>query len=297
MHPRILLVNPSIYDFSAYDFWLKPYGMLRTAGFVRAQADFRLFDFLNRLDPGVPPGNYRADVWGRGEFHAELVEKPQIFAKVPRHYRRYGLPRTEFQLFLTREKPFDYALVQTGMTYWYLGVREVIEDLRMASPATKIILGGVYATLCPRHARALGADLVVEGTDLNSLWQFLGLNPRANPLPLWDLYPPLETGVAKLADGCPFRCSYCSVPQVYPKFHPRPLEFSLAELDLLMHYGVRRVVFYDAALLFQGERVLVPFLTEAIGRDISVEFHTPNALNARFIDPKIARFSPLGLWG
>ena len=31
MRPRILLVNPPIYDFAAYDFWLKPYGMLRAA--------------------------------------------------------------------------------------------------------------------------------------------------------------------------------------------------------------------------------------------------------------------------
>jgi hypothetical protein len=28
---KILLVNPPIYDFSAYDFWLKPYGLLRVA--------------------------------------------------------------------------------------------------------------------------------------------------------------------------------------------------------------------------------------------------------------------------
>ncbi len=60
MKPRILLVNPPIYDFSAYDFWLKPYGMLRVAGFLRGQADFALFDFLDRLDPRVPPGHERA---------------------------------------------------------------------------------------------------------------------------------------------------------------------------------------------------------------------------------------------
>ena len=31
MKPNILLVNPPIYDFAAYDFWLKPYGMLAYA--------------------------------------------------------------------------------------------------------------------------------------------------------------------------------------------------------------------------------------------------------------------------
>jgi hypothetical protein len=53
------------------------------------------------------------------------------------------------------------VLVQTVMTYWYLGVREVIEDVRKLQPHAKIILGGVYATLCPKHAKSLGADQVL----------------------------------------------------------------------------------------------------------------------------------------
>ena len=289
MNLRILLVNPPIYDFSAYDFWLKPYGMLRAAGFLREEADFQLFDFLDRLDPRVLPGNYRVDSSGRGAFYSEPVARPKIFANVRRHYRRFGLPRAEFQKFVAREKHFDYALVQTGMTYWYLGLREVIEDLRTLSPTTKIILGGVYATLCVSHARSLGADLVVEGLDLIPLWQFLRLTPHGNRLPFWDLYPQLKTGVLKLADGCPFRCTYCSVPQVYPKFSARPLEISLQEFDLLARSGVEHIAFYDDALLFQADRILEPFLTEVIRRDAGVAFHTPNALNARFVNRRIAK--------
>jgi hypothetical protein len=64
MTPRILLVNPPIYDFSAYDFWLKRYGMLRAAGFLRGQADFHLFDFLDRLDSRVPAGITAATAGG-----------------------------------------------------------------------------------------------------------------------------------------------------------------------------------------------------------------------------------------
>ena len=48
---KILLVNPPIYDFSAFDFWLKPYGLLRVGGALRDQADLRLFDFLDRRHP------------------------------------------------------------------------------------------------------------------------------------------------------------------------------------------------------------------------------------------------------
>src|SRR5213594_3000013 len=47
MGPRILLVNPSIHDFSAYDFWLKPYGLLQVAGQLRGKAELHLFDYLD----------------------------------------------------------------------------------------------------------------------------------------------------------------------------------------------------------------------------------------------------------
>ena len=288
MKPRILLVNPPIYDFSAYDFWLKPYGMLRVAGFLRGQAEFQLFDFMDRLDPRVPQGTYRADEWGRGEFYSESIEKPAVFSNVPRRFRRFGLPRQTFEKFLSEDGHFDYALVQTGMTYWYLGVREVIDDIRAISPQTKIVLGGVYATLCPPHARASGADLIVEGMDLSPLWQFLSMTPQTDHLPLWDLYPQLKTGVLKLADGCPFRCTYCSVPQVYPKFRARPLDRSLAELEFLVRSGVNNVAFYDDALLFQPAQIIKPFLKATLRKGIDVNFHTPNALNARFVDRELA---------
>jgi hypothetical protein len=251
MKPRILLINPPIYDFSAYDFWLKPYGMLRVAGFLRGAADFALFDFLDRLDHRVPPGNYRSDSWGRGAFYSAPIEKPPALAAIPRQFHRFGLPRAELETFLGAQHPFDYAFVQAGMTYWYLGVREVVETVRRLSPATKIVIGGVYATICPDHARTLGADLVVEGSDLTPLWEFLNLSPDNNQLPLWDLYPELAAGVLKLADGCPFRCTYCSVPQFHPQFHPRPLERSLAELEFLGNLGVNNVSFYDDSLLYR----------------------------------------------
>src|SRR5881398_2659269 len=99
MRPRILLVNPPIYDFSAYDFWLKPYGLLKVAGFLRGQAELRLFDYLDRLHSALATPS-RSDQWGRGPFPACVIPKPEIFAGMRRHYRRYGVPRAEFQRLL-----------------------------------------------------------------------------------------------------------------------------------------------------------------------------------------------------
>jgi hypothetical protein len=287
MAGKILLVNPPIYDFSAYDFWLKPYGMLRVAGFLRGRIALRLFDYLDRWHPAIA-SQTRSDAWERGPFMATVVPKPPAVPSLPRHYRRYGLPRHLLQTLLADEGPFRVALIQTGMTYWYPGVQEVIEDLRTFSPQTTIVLGGVYATLCPQHARHLGADLVIERTDLEPLWQLLGVAPRLQELPLWEEYAELRVGVLKLTDGCPFRCTYCSVPQVYPHFLARPQERAVAELVWLWQHGVRNVAFYDDALLFRPEQILLPFLQAVRRREIDVHFHTPNALNARFITPDVA---------
>jgi molybdenum cofactor biosynthesis enzyme MoaA len=291
-----LLVNPPVYDFSAYDFWLKPYGLLNVAGALRGHFDVALFDYMDRLDPRVPPGErLRADAWGRGAFHAERIARPAVFENIPRYFHRHGLPRAVFQETLRASAPLDLVLVQTLMTYWYPGVRETIEDIRTFHPRAKIVLGGVYATICHAHAKTLGADFVLNGIDAAPLWDFVrGIDPAFQPaagsdaLPYWDLYPRLNTGVLKLADGCPFKCTYCSVPQVYPRFHARPLERSLAEFDHLLALGVENVVFYDDALLYQPERILLPFLREVVKRPRRVNFHTPNALNARFISKELA---------
>jgi len=232
---------------------------------------------------------YRHDEWGRGEFCSEIIPSPGVFADVRRRYRRFGIPRHAFQKSLAAEGPFDFALIQTGMTYWYPGVQEVIADLRAASLRTKIVLGGVYATLCSQHARTLGADLVVAGTDLEPLWRFLKLAPQQDGLPLWDCYPRLTSGILKLTDGCPFRCTYCSVPQVYPGFRARPLGRVLAEIELLSRCGAGNIAFYDDALLHQAECVLEPFLREVLRRGVRVNFHTPNAINARFVTKDLAR--------
>jgi hypothetical protein len=317
---KILLVNPPIYDFAAYDFWVKPYGLLSVAGFLRGKAEFTLFDYLDRLHPVSRASSPRlhgqdglatyselkSDRWGRGSFYFEKISNPDCLKDIPRHFRRFGLPRRIFQEFLLAHKPCDFVFVNTVMTYWYPGVREVIEDIHRFLPAAKIVLGGNYVTLCKIHAEKFGADLLIDGNNLQPLWDFVGLEPDLNQPGLWELYNKLTTGVLKLSDGCPFECTYCLVPKVYGKFRPRPLERSLAELELLVKLGVTNVAFYDDALLFNAKDVLVPFLNEVTrvfnntrviaspfgakqsAPEAGVNFHSPNAINARFITKEIA---------
>jgi len=286
---KILLLNPPIYDFAAYDFWLRPYGLLSVAGHLRGKADFTLFDYLDRLHPFIEKQkNLQPDRRGRGRFYCEKIALPDCLSDIPRYYRRFGLPRSIFQDFLAGQEPCDFVFVQTMMTYWYQGVQEIMEDIRNAWPKAKIILGGNYVTLCGSHAEKLGVDFLVRGTNLAPLWEYLDIKPDLHQPALWEVYKKLNTGVLKLTQGCPFSCTYCSVPKVYGKFEALPLNHSLAELELLVECGVRDIAFYDDALLFEAEKVLMPFLDEVLKRNIKVNFHSPNALNARFITKALA---------
>jgi radical SAM superfamily enzyme YgiQ (UPF0313 family) len=274
---QALLVNPPIYDYTAYDFWLRPYGMLRVAGMLKESARLNYFDCLI---------TQKTDRWGRGPYPSQQQPKPKCLDDIPRRFHRFGRPRAEFREFL-RANSFDVAFIQTMMTYWYLGIREVIEDIRELQPAAKIILGGVYATLCPSHARSLGADLVIEGNNLAPLWQLLSIQPQKSAP-----FLPLESrgaGIIKLTEGCPFRCSYCASSIFYPEFTPRPTTECLEELANLIKSGIQNVAFYDDALLYRPDQALIPFLHEAIQSKAKVCFHTPNALNARFMNPEIAQ--------
>ncbi len=288
--PKILLVNPPIYDFAAYDFWLKPYGMLRVAGLLRGRSDFKLFDYLDHLHPFViEQKKLHTDKWYRGELYNQQIPSPDCLSQIPRYFRRFGLPQKLFLDFLAQQQPPDFVFIQTMMTYWYPGVKEVIENVRKTCPKAKIVLGGNYVTLCPNHAQKLDADFLVCGNNLEPLWKYLDLAPDSNQLPLWETYNKLNTGVLKLTDGCPFNCTYCSVPAAYGKFEPRPLEHSLTEIEFLIKHNVENIAFYDDALLFDAEKVLIPFSNELVNRNIKVNFHTPNALNARFITKELAK--------
>src|SRR5919109_479260 len=99
---NLLLVNPPIYDFTAYDFWLRPYGLLRVGGQLRAHK-LTVFDHLVSSDH---------DEFGRGRFDRNLVPKPEPLRDVPRRFYRFGRPRDDFRTLLA-ERKFDIVLVQT----------------------------------------------------------------------------------------------------------------------------------------------------------------------------------------
>ncbi len=290
MKPKILLVNPPIYDFSAYDFWLKPYGLLQVAGQLQGQAEMVLFDYLDRIAAEAETGQSpRKDTWHRGHFPQQRIPKPAAFGDIPRYLYRFGRNRESFLRFLSDQQPFEFVLIQTVMTYWYLGVQEVIEDVRRVYPRARIVLGGVYATLCPEHAASIGADRVISGSNLSPLFDSLNGMPSSSPHPAWwEGYPRIESAAIKITRGCPFRCTYCSVPLMGEPFSVRPISDCVAEVTRTVSLGAEDIAFYDDALLIRPEQGLLPFLEAIQSRGLRLNLHTPNALHCRFLNRQIA---------
>ena len=301
---NILLINPWIYDFTAYDFWLRPLGLLGIASILRDHARVRLhyIDCLDRRHPLLDK-RPKAVPDGRGAFPRHEVPKPAVLNDVPRTFARYGIPVEIFLGELDRIPVPDLVLLTCVMTYWYPGVQLAVELVRKKFGGVPVVLGGVYATLMPEHARRhSGVDRVVEGPAENQVLplarDILGGGTVGEaafqsldewPFPAWDLGRERGSLALLTSRGCPYRCTFCASPVITKGFEQRSPESALSEMENDFRlFGTRHFVFYDDALLLNKRDHIIPILQGVIRRKLPVAFHTPNGLHVREIDAETA---------
>lgn len=304
---HVLLVNPWSYDFTAYDLWCKPLGLLYLgAHLARNGFKVTLLDCLSREDPdscapeGEGPRKLREA--GCGGYYKEVLPKPFFFASIPRYFKRFGMPQERVLARLRAIDQPDVVFVTCGFTYWYPGAAVFADLLRRIFPKARLVLGGVYATLCPEHAQSLGFDVVVSTSDplgvAQSLEEVLGVRLGIatygdffRVFPAFELYPRLFYGVLLSSLGCPFSCTYCASRVLAPSFFQRPPEEVAAEVRYLYErFHVQHVAFYDDALLFQAERHFLPLAEHLVRLQLPIAFHLPNGLHARYVTKEVALF-------
>ncbi len=306
--PHILLINPWITDFAAYNLWVRPLGLLYIASLLRANG-FRV-TLIDCLDCPIKRKEYRD-----GKFFKTKIEKPLPLKSIPQNYSQYGIPE---EMLLKRfsfieEKP-DLIGITSGMTYWYPGVFKIIEITKKLFQGVPIILGGIYAALCYEHAKKYsGVDIVFNGNDE---WKILKLiseitkfelrhAPRGvhgcpephmvqgelhdPPYPAFDLYPQLDYICISTLRGCPFHCTYCATPVLTKRFIRRDPFKVAEEIEYwTTQYPIHNIAFYDDALLIDPSEHIIPILKEVIKRGIRCNFHTPNGLHIKEIDEEVA---------
>lgn len=131
---------------------------------------------------------------------------------------------------------------------------------RLRAAGTRVVLGGIHATLCADEAAA-HADAVVEGP-AEAVWPEVVADARAGRLrqryrttgtaaPTWlapkrALFagrPYLNLALVESSRGCPYACGFCAVSALHRgQHHYRPPEAVVAEIAAL---GRRRIFLVD----------------------------------------------------
>ncbi len=292
---RFLLVNPWIHDFTAFDFWAKPLGLLLLASWLRKNGkEATILDLVDPLSPLIPDGlrpARRAD--GSGRFLREAVSRPRELPDIGRKYCRYGARPDDAARFCKNLPRPDAVLVGSMMTYWYPGVFETIDFVKRIWPGVPVFLGGVYATLCSDHAREhSGADALLCGPleDHEADWASplnLLVPLPASPFPEPDLTPWIDAAPLLTSRGCPNRCGYCGVARLYPGYTEHAISEVLAWVRTVTARGIRNLALYDDAFLANADRARAILSGMATMRGPAV--HAASGMACRHLNREMAK--------
>ncbi len=294
----ILCINPWVEDFSAYDLWAKPLGIIEIASWLRRGGfDVDIVDFLYQyyLSGQKEPAQTKN---GRGKYRKVEISRPEPLKNVliPRRFYRFGVSLEDAERLLARYPRPKLILMTSVMTYWYTGVQTTIAFLRKCYPNVPIILGGIYTQLCRNHAETVFRSCEIAPKETypflrERLARAIGSSPE---LPLnrleipmdYTFYPGIPYIPLRFTRGCPFRCRYCAGPLLEPEYKESRLRTVKETFSRWYMDGIRDFVFYDDALLFSKETLLHPFLEWAADKGMKARFHTPNALHIANFDRK-----------
>jgi len=312
MIPRILLVNPWATDFSAFDLWARPLGLLYLAGVARRMGCEPIFlDCTDRHHPSLTERPWRPRAFSCGKYPAIEIPRPDALRWVPRKFKRYGISIEAFRESLDAIGGPDLILVGSRMTHWYPGVIEAIGILSERFVGVPIALGGVYPTLFPEHAeRFSGADHIIRGEGEDAVARLIAdlVKPSAAaptfdlddldqlPAPAYDLLSSRDCLPFLTSRGCPHRCSYCASRQMFARFRRRdPVRTADHLVVCVERFGSRDVAFYDDALLADAPRHFIPFCDRLLAANLRARFLTPNGLDYAALDAAVAeRLARLG---
>ncbi|MBA7657939.1 hypothetical protein ES703_65882 [subsurface metagenome] len=101
----------------------------------------------------------------------------------------------------------DIICITSLFTYTWRPVHDAIRTYRLMFPRAKIMLGGIYATLMPDHARLRAVDEIQVGI----------VDEVEDLTPDYSLVPEWKTSILFSSRGCIRRCRFCAAHVLEPK--------------------------------------------------------------------------------
>ncbi len=315
MKQNILLINPPVCDFAAFNLWSRPLGLLYIANILKIlDLNITVIDALSPdyekdfilFNKEVLPSKKK--YFSTYHYYKEEVSKPEVYKSIKRKYYRFGISSCFLRKLTLKLFMPDLILITSGMTYWYKGIFEFIDVLKEIYPDVKIILCGSYVKLCYEHAAKYSKADYVFNNDINELINLISIMLHNNGifekykkifhenrhilfqvLPYYDCYSDNEFLPFLTSVGCVNQCRYCASHLLYPGFHEKNSADMINELKFYLEiYNVKNISFYDDALLINKNQRIIPFIRYVIDNKIDINFHTPNGLHINSIDRELA---------
>lgn len=164
----------------------------------------------------------------------------------------------------------DIIYITSLFTYAYEPVHDVIGFYSQRYRKARIIVGGIYATLCSDHLK----EAFKDGIEIHR-----GLFEEVEDvLPDYSLVSSWRASILFTSRGCIRKCSFCSVPRIEPEFRVKK------SAKHLIYPGHRKVILWDNNILAS------PYWREIFGEfeelRLGVDFN--QGLDARLIDEEVA---------
>lgn len=283
---RALLINPPIYDTQYWPHWSQPHGLLRIATWLRRRGytHLRLLDCLATSRRRKVPFRRRGSLT-RDNATRQVWEFGWSSEKLQRELHRHA----KGELFRPEE-----VWITSIMTYWWESTLDVIRLVRKVfdEPKPRILVGGIYPTLCPEHAEVRLSEgthevVVVPGEichEAADSWTDLSLyrDEAYEGVPAYAII----TG----GRGCPFNCAYCAQRKLNghrSRVEYRPPEDVAEEIAHKQRdYGIREFAFYEDNLLFDRENFLAR-LDAIERRGLKLDIYAPEGVEPRLVDREL----------
>ncbi len=129
----------------------------------------------------------------------------------------------------------DIIYITSLFTYAWEPVHEVVGFYSANYRRARVIMGGIYASLCSEHLKQTFGDRIEI---------YEGLVPEVEELlPDYSLVPEWKASILFSSRGCVRKCPFCSVPQLEPKFEAKK------SIKHLIYPGHKKVILWDNNIL------------------------------------------------
>ncbi|MBN2881472.1 radical SAM protein [Candidatus Woesearchaeota archaeon] len=195
-----------------------------------------------------------------------LLKQGNFVRLIDCHFHKYDNALLEVQLRnLVKENYVpDEVWFSVNFGYYWKYVRDEIKIVKKVFPDTKVVVGGIYPTLSPEHAKQTGADEISVGNIEEAKWEWTNHD-------ILDYKS--EYDVIMTSRGCMNRCTYCASHVLSEHFEVRDIIDVVDEIEYkVKHNKITDFRFIDDNVLYNFDNHLGKILSEIKARGLEITF-------------------------